>query len=397
MKRKIVFFGILLAMAIHAKAQWQDINLGANTSDVIGVILATHDTIYAGGEKMYRSKDDGITWDSINNGFPVNNIVMAIAKNGNNLFMGSIRDGIFRSTDNGNSWDSVNTGLHSHQITAMITRGNIVFAATKSGMYISSDNGQQWNQINNGLTNSNINFLAVIGSRILAAASNILFFTDNNGLLWNPSNMPDTLHTSGLTVSNNKVFAATDHGVFMSTDSGINWQGMNNGLPVNDIVSITSHGSMVFAGKVFSGSGSLYFSPDGANSWFPISGCNGFNVWSLGTSDHSVFAGMEPPVFRRCLLSQLVGVTELSVNSNISIYPNPSFVSFTISFQSENPVKTELILSDMQGNMLLKQHLNETTTKIDISGLNAGVYFCRVFSGKEMVKCEKIVKAKNGK
>ncbi|HTA60927.1 MAG TPA: FG-GAP-like repeat-containing protein [Bacteroidia bacterium] len=67
-----------------------------------------------------------------------------------------------------------------------------------------------------------------------------------------------------------------------------------------------------------------------------------------------------------------VGIKQISVATDVNIYPNPAQNNFTIEINT-NGNKTMLFLFDVNGRLVLNQFIQDKTT-IDVSGLNAGVY-----------------------
>ena len=72
--------------------------------------------------------------------------------------------------------------------------------------------------------------------------------------------------------------------------------------------------------------------------------------------------------------------TELEKEDNILVYPNPSRGIFTISYLPKQAGKTELLIYDSNGNLLIS-HIDHTfathskkRSKIDISNLQSGIY-----------------------
>ncbi|OFY89153.1 MAG: hypothetical protein A3K10_14040 [Bacteroidetes bacterium RIFCSPLOWO2_12_FULL_31_6] len=74
-----------------------------------------------------------------------------------------------------------------------------------------------------------------------------------------------------------------------------------------------------------------------------------------------------------------VGVTETLQSNNVSIYPNPTSDVLNISLPLTG-LTTDLSVYNVIGEVVLKEQLiaNGTTNQLDISNLNAGVYFVKL-------------------
>ena len=70
-----------------------------------------------------------------------------------------------------------------------------------------------------------------------------------------------------------------------------------------------------------------------------------------------------------------VGLSYTKQQSNkISLFPNP----FTSLLKVSSISKAELSVFNITGKIILKQHINEGATELDLSSFAAGVYFIRV-------------------
>ncbi|MBK6833144.1 MAG: T9SS type A sorting domain-containing protein [Bacteroidetes bacterium] len=70
-----------------------------------------------------------------------------------------------------------------------------------------------------------------------------------------------------------------------------------------------------------------------------------------------------------------VGLSYTKQQSNkISLFPNP----FTSLLKVSSISKAELSVFNITGKSILKQHINEGATELDLSSFAAGVYFIRV-------------------
>jgi hypothetical protein len=91
------------------------------------------------------------------------------------------------------------------------------------------------------------------------------------------------------------------------------------------------------------------------------------------------------------LLAYNTGVKDVNMFSdNVSVYPNPTTSSFTLSFPSN---KNSIVsITNLTGNQVATYNIQNTTTKtIDISNLAEGVYFVTLKSDEGVVT-KKLVK-----
>ena len=67
--------------------------------------------------------------------------------------MSLISDSVFRSTDNGTSWNEINSGLPNVDAYSLAASNSALFAGTHSGVFRSIDNGTNWTRINSSFKN----------------------------------------------------------------------------------------------------------------------------------------------------------------------------------------------------------------------------------------------------
>ena len=127
-------------------------------------------TSYAGtqGEGLFKSDDYGETWNRLS-GLPIN--VQGIAvdpRNDNELFVAAVGagvGGVFRSHDQGLTWEKV---LNRVAWNIIIVGGDspVVYVTTKTeGVYRGSiDGSNPWEPINNGITDLNMGRAAPVMS-----------------------------------------------------------------------------------------------------------------------------------------------------------------------------------------------------------------------------------------
>jgi hypothetical protein len=104
---------------------------------------------YPQNEGLYRSTDGGTVWLAAGYSVPSGNNIFSIAvKPGSpnySIFLGT-RDGVVRSTNSGSSFQSANNGIpvNSWVRDLEIDSSGIIAAATTNGLFTSTNNGDLW-------------------------------------------------------------------------------------------------------------------------------------------------------------------------------------------------------------------------------------------------------------
>jgi len=88
-----------------------------------------------------------------------------------------------------------------------------------------------------------------------------------------------------------------------------------------------------------------------------------------------------------------VGITDIAIDTDINIYPNPAQNRFLISL-NERAVSpnTHIELLNINGQTVLSKTIDNPSLEIDISGLNNGIYYVRFIQDGAMIYGEKLVK-----
>lgn len=174
---------------------WDPVNSGLTNLHVNCVFIAPNNDIYASteGGGIFISKDNGVNWDPINNGLTNLNVRVVNKHENGTLFAGTYGNGIFKSTDNGANWVESNTGLDFQDVRALTFAVNddyVIAGTWGGGVYRSSDNGKTWFKSNTGISKPYI-FDFVINSvgEILASTNGSgLRYSVDNGATWSEFN-----------------------------------------------------------------------------------------------------------------------------------------------------------------------------------------------------------------
>ncbi|HMZ22773.1 MAG TPA: Ig-like domain-containing protein, partial [Blastocatellia bacterium] len=124
------------------------------------------------GGGLFRSTNNGQTWTPATAGLS-NQVILAltVGNDGATLFAGT-DGGVFRSTDQGASWNAVNTGLPAGlSVRTFAVSGGKLYAGSFLGVFLTEDGGASWRQINAGLLDIRVGGLALDGDTLLAGTS----------------------------------------------------------------------------------------------------------------------------------------------------------------------------------------------------------------------------------
>lgn len=192
--------------------------------------------------------------------------------------------GIAKTKDTGSAWFPVNDGLPaSHDARAVIlhvAHPESLFAAFHGqGVYVAgpkagggTDSLMQWTAMNEGLLDLNIRCMARVrgGSFFVAGADGGIWRRSNNlWLLAGPGLVANAFVIDP--VDSSRVWAATETGMYRSTNYGASWLPSSTGIPpgtaINDVARRTDGSPVVYCGTRGQG---VYTSLDYGVTWRPF-------------------------------------------------------------------------------------------------------------------------------
>jgi hypothetical protein len=282
---------------INSQAQWIQTNGPYNKT--ITSFAESGVYLFAGtdGDGVYRSTNNGASWDSSNAGLG-SNYVTALAVVGSYIFAGGTA-GVYRSTDNGGSWNPFKTGLSNGVGALIVIGGNTILSGTDNynntnrGIYMSPTDTAGWVRVSTLGNNSTYNAFATNGPFIFASSGSIVLRSSDVGLTWSVASSGITLGSGipALAVNGNAVFAGGPGGVCRSTDDGSSWTLVNNGLigTATWVQALAVSGGNLCAGTREAG---VYISTDNGDSWSPV----GIDLFQIDTrvlveTGAGIFAG----------------------------------------------------------------------------------------------------------
>ena len=266
--------GMIFILSIESNAQWVQTN-GPYGGTILS--LAVMDSLILAGTQncgAYCSTDYGDNWNPIN-GIPNNADIMSFAVYGHTIMAVTevpdlLESGIFISTDGGKNWNR----SPSQTFFPLVFADSILLGGTNmQGVYRSTDFGKSWNAANSGLGHLDVRAFAVAqqtdsvgGNRIYAGTDSGLFVSTNTGATWTEvdSGIVGKYIVAVAATGMNVIVSTYNSGIFFSTDGGINWSAANTQVPLCDCFSVSD--TSIFAGT----ESGLFRSTDKGNSWMSI-------------------------------------------------------------------------------------------------------------------------------
>jgi len=252
-----------------------------------GSLLAgTAESRLGSASTIFRSTDNATSWSNIF-AMPNNENVLILATNSSIHFFAGATSGVYRSTDLGNSWTSSSFGLDGLTVQHLVVDENdYLFAATSNGVYRSTDNGGVWDRSSNGLNNVSVSWLTLaVGDLIYAATSSGIYLTMDKGDNWLFLGLPAENIYSLAINGQSHLFAGGTGELFRSTDNGISWTTVGDGLPSSVFHLNIDPDDRVFVGTHWG----VYRSTDNGESWVePDSGLLNTLVQAITSDEEGI-------------------------------------------------------------------------------------------------------------
>ncbi len=79
-------------------------------------------------------------------------------------------------------------------------------------------------------------------------------------------------------------------------------------------------------------------------------------------------------------------------NNEISICPNPTNGNFTLKLNTTDETKKQIELTNLLGEIIFKQEINNNESQININNFDNGIYFLQIFDKNKLIGTTKIIK-----
>lgn len=385
---------------------WEKTNFQGN-GEICALIINSQGHIFAGetnwgsgSKNLYVSKDNGNSWSPtiLTN----KHIECLLIKSNGHIFAGTTGDYIYRSTDNGETWQQRTNGLTDNDPRCFsINSTGVIFTGTwGGGIYRSSNDGDTWEGISSGLKNRVVWALAFNSNDHIFAGTNMgIHKSIDNGDSWTQltNEMTETSVYRLIIDKNDYIYAGTYYGVYRSTDNGETWEKKNKGLAYTNVeaFALNSDGN-IFLGVTpgLNADGSVYRSTDQGENWVEIkSGLTNTKISSfaidaddiifVGTNGGGIFKSIESTT--SVTQENKSALEKFSLNQN---YPNPFNSTTTIQYNLINNVNVKINIYNILGTFLktlINTQQNAGTYLINWDGkdengrtMTSGIYICKI-------------------
>lgn len=239
-----------------------------------GVLLA------GTGGGVYRSTDGGITW-SIGENPTINSPISHVVSDGTYSYAADYR--LFRSGDDGLTWERIAPQLPAWSVRAMTTHNGRVFIAmsNEAGLFRSADGGEEWTRIGRESLEGGIMSLVSDGDYLFAASGKgAIYRSSDDGDSWISLPLEQVLsRMESLYLAGGMLFInlgwndeTRQIDLLRSSDHGATWTLGGKGLPRPIVSNVVALGNVLYCGTVGGTVDGIYRSFDMGDQWYPVSG-----------------------------------------------------------------------------------------------------------------------------
>ena len=258
---------LLISISGSSIAQWAQTSgpVGSISDEIFSVDTYLFVNGFDGG--IYRSANNGSTWESVNNGLAMDLRCFSMDIDENKLYI-STSHGIYFSEDLGESWHAI----AGNELTgfAIDVSANEIFLGSSNNvsMEYSPDNGITWQQRNSSVTQEGIRHLLKWNNTLWVGTDDHIYSSPDNGVTWNLSDLTNIRASSIKSADGDLFVSGNDQygffGVYRSSDNGTTWTQILSTQETNVLKSgLLKIGNTVYV----TGFQSLYYSDDDGATW----------------------------------------------------------------------------------------------------------------------------------
>jgi hypothetical protein len=384
--RKIILLFSLYAVAIEAYPQWTRL---CNDFEPNISVTAFDSTVISGASSfgpydLAVSYDQGNTWTG-RNLLQSGGVIYLCTDD--SMIYACTPNGIYRTLKDTLNWSSYNEGLPAGQINKIILKDSIFLANSNNSVFQRIVGDTTWTTVCEISPVSGISDFDYDGNTLVVAGYDGIAESYDRGLSWNQWPSAYIFQFDAVIVKGDTIVAGSGAGIYRKLISVNNISKVSTGLEelwnplgydyYGEFEQFHLIGDHIFV----CGQTGVYKLSDYIWDWE----FTGLEYWTdaLASNAEMLFAAKGYQGVWGRPLNQLILSTNSApvVKSPISIYPNPANTIITIDTHTTPGKNTSLTILNLQGLQLIKFHLTEANTMLDVQAFPPGVYFAKITDG----------------
>jgi len=370
----VLIFALIANFNLKSQT-WQQ-SSGIPSNDLIYDLVSCNNYVFAATlSGIYRSDDNGKTFEPKNNGIPNTSglCARAFSVTENKIYVANTY-GIFVTDDFGDNWVDLN--LPDPSLSVFVDNNIILAGVPGGGLYRTTDNGANWVIV----AVDHIYKIAKIDNYYFAGSWEDVVYSDDYGANWQSANYNKFTWLTFL--MNDTIFACpTDGGIEKTSPDNINWQTVAGISAI--VTGISIKNDTIFAVATDKVLYSKYSEMN--NTWneitttgLPVLGTNELssstiqnNNLIVGTwgSDGETALG----VWYIDMNKLFTSINDVENKNRIGIYPNPSNSLLFINGFVQNSIMS---IYDLNGKMYMDKE--SVKNQVDIGKLKNGIYIITI-------------------
>lgn len=395
--RAILYFIVAFSFFDLKAQSWMRIE-NVDTVDFLSVTEQGSILYAASSAAVFKSTDGGNKWQRTEGQPAASSDIYSLFPFREYMYAGTLGNGVYRSSDDGKSWEGFSAGLPSGRmgsIVAITALDDTLFAGTGGSgiyMYELSDTSAVWREFNDGLFQMGVNSISLSAENVVAGVGFYLFIRPKRSLQWKDvyiDSLSMQVQIYETLQLNNYLFAGTDRGIYRGTSDGAEWKKTDiKVFPGKDVVALVRDGSRLYAGINYSAQHWIFSSDDFGLSW-EIRAHEFSDLADLFIARGRIWAARADGLWYYPLdvWSSAEGERIKSFGYSLKQnYPNPFNPSTTIEYELPKEEYVRLMIYDLTGRevRLLSDGM-QSAGKHKISytpdGLSSGIYFYQLKAG----------------
>ncbi|MFC4686154.1 T9SS type A sorting domain-containing protein [Epilithonimonas pallida] len=390
MKKILLLFTLFIHVIFYS--QW--IKLGLDKKNVTSI--STNEitpTIFAVADgALYKSSNHGDTWNllSLNNSGTI--YYAQIDKINESVYIGTSR-GIYKSVDNGISFNPINNGLPNNfgiypSVSRILVTDNELIINVSGSVYKTDKNVINWTNIQSNLSTGNITDIDFYNNVYYLTFNSQLYSKVGNGN-WELITTNPNWAISALTIQNNSFFVAVYNGcgsvIHKSNDFGQTWTNISPYVHFCSPTTIFGYNNVLYLGGTYGGYSSGNYGQDWSVTT-PAIIFEKYGNWILAGRDYNTGNGEGGAIYRY-FDTNLLSTNEIDFKE--IIYPVPTKDYLYIS--NQNKENKTVSIFNLEGKKVIENSSKDSKISLNLTHLPKGVYIVEILTNRKKTT-QKIIK-----